>query len=190
MNSHFLLFLTLSGLILTNPWNFSLGKKAQTLAQELPFSADRTFFTGKPPQLLDFHTPYNSVNYAHPKYFVTIKVPQESKQSLGQVTIHQEENFESITIKLEQTEAFLGTQNNRGKAIEVKAIDSSSQPKTIMMSFNPPIPPGNTFTISLHAVENPSMGGTYQFRVQAFPAGQSPVGLDLGVGRLRFYENF
>ena len=56
--------------------------------------------------------------------------------------------------------------------------------------FAPPIPPGTTFSIRLEANENPSVPGTYLFSVTTFPAGQNPIGFDLGVGRLSFYQTF
>jgi hypothetical protein len=32
--------------------------------------------------------------------------------------------------------------------------------------------------------------GTYLFSVKTFPAGPNPIGFDMGVGRLSFYQNF
>lgn len=161
-----------------------------TLAQNLPFPENSTFFTGEPPSLVSADTPTNSINWPNPNYYFTIKVPENSVESLGKVTIHQQENSETIAFNLAQTKAFEGNSHQRGKDLSLKAVMPSKQAQTIVVSFDPPISPGTTFTISLQAQENPSQPGIYQFRVQAFPSGTSPVGLDLGVGRFQFYSNF
>jgi hypothetical protein len=63
-------------------------------------------------------------------------------------------------------------------------------PSSVIITFAKPVPPGTTFTIALQTVRNPSLAGTYLFRVQAFPSGPEPVGFDLGVGRFTFYQRF
>ena len=111
-------------------------------------------------------------------------------RSLGQVTIQQQENIETIQFELDKTTAFEGTENNKGQALEIKEVTQDPQTKTINVSFEPPVPPDTTFSISLQAKQNPSDGGIYLFTVYAFPAGDNPMGLDLGVGRLQFDQPY
>jgi hypothetical protein len=160
------------------------------LAQEQQVPANSTSFTGGVPTLVSADAPYNSVNYLLPQYFFTINLPAEANQSLGQVTIQQQESPYTIQFVLDKTQAFQGTENKQGQALELKEVTQDPQTQTINVSFDPPVPPDTTFTISLQARQNPSVGGVYLFTVQAFPAGENPMGLDLGVGRLQFYEPF
>ncbi len=178
------LILTISTAIVTVP------KVNLTIAQNLSLSENSTFFTGQPPSLVSADTPANSINWPDPNYYFTIKLPENSGESLGKVTIHQQENIETIEFNLSNTKAFEGNPHQRGKDLSLKAVMPSKQAQTIVVSFDPPISPGTTFTISLQAKENPSQTGIYLFRVQAFPSGTAPVGLDLGVGRFQFYDNF
>ena len=66
-------------------------------------------------------------------------------------------------------------------------MTQNPQSQSIIVTFAKPVPPGTTFSIVLQTVQNPSLAGTYLFRVQAFPSGPEPVGFDLGVGRFTFY---
>jgi hypothetical protein len=159
------------------------------LTQNLPFPANSSFFTGNPPTLVTAQTLESSVNWPSAHYYFTFNLPNSSPESLGKVTIQQEENVQNIQFNLANTTAFQGTQNNQGQALTVKVIQDS-QTQTIGITFEPPIPPNSTFTIRLEATQNPSTQGTYLFRVTAFPAGENPIGLDMGVGRISFYQNF
>ncbi len=161
-----------------------------TLTQDLPFPANSSFFTGEPPTLVSAETPDSSINWPSAHYYFTFNVPASCPESLGKVTVAPEASFESIAFDLSATQAFEGTQNNRGKAIALQSVTQDPQTQMITIAFAPPVPPNTTFTISLQAVQNPSVSGEYLFRVQGFPAGDNPIGLDLGVGRLSFYQPF
>ena len=97
-------------------------------------------------------------------------------------------NHEIIKFQLPQTQPLQGTSNSRGKALTLKSVTQDPKTQAISVNFEPPVPPGMTFTISLLAQQNPSVGDTYLFRVKAFPAGDNPIGIDLGVGRFQIYE--
>ena len=162
----------------------------KAFTQEVQLTGNRTSFTVGVPKLIGAQVPHSGVSYVLPKYYFTLNLPADANQSLGQVTIQQQENNETIQFELDKTEAFEGTQNNKGQALETKEVTQDSQTNTINVSFEPPVPPGTTFSIGLQAKQNPSNDGTYLFRVSAFPAGENPMGLDLGVGRLQFYQPF
>ena len=158
-------------------------------AQTLPFPENSTFFTGQPPTLVTAETPDSRINWPNAHYYFTFDLPKNSVQSLGKVTIQPQPNVQTIQFNLANTTAFQGTQNRQGQAFTLKA---SQDPKTqaIAITFDPPIPPGTTFSIRLEANQNPSVQGTYLFSVKTFPAGTNPIGFDMGVGRLSFYQNF
>ncbi|ACK66049.1 conserved hypothetical protein [Rippkaea orientalis PCC 8801] len=161
----------------------------RVLTQDLPFPANATFFTGQPPTLVSAGTPDNAINWQLAHYYFTFNVPNSSPQSVGKVSIEQETNVETIQFNLSNTTAFQGTQDNPGQSLTVK-VTENTQDQAIAITFDPPVPPNSTFTIRLEANQNPSTQGTYIFRVKAFPNGDNPIGLDLGVGRISFYQNF
>jgi hypothetical protein len=179
LSSYLIVAIAANSLLLTSPG----------FAQNNP-SSNPTFFTGQPPSLIDSGTPYTSVNWPTPRYYFTFDLPANSVQSLGKVTIKQQENAQTIEFNLDQTQAFQGTRENAGKKLTLKSVILDAETQTITISFDPPVSPGTTFTISLQAVANPSFSGVYQFRVTAFPNGDNPTGLDLGIGRFQFYQFF
>jgi hypothetical protein len=150
---------------------------------------NETFFTGQPPVLVTAETAENWVSWPNAHYYFTFNLPKNSVESLGKVTIKQQENVETIQFNLNDTHAFIGTQRNPNKALNFTTTQDPNT-QTISVNFNPPVPPGTTFTIRLEAQRNPSSSGTYLFDVTTFPAGDNPTGLPMGVGRITFYQNF
>lgn len=161
---------------------------ADIRAQTSPLPGNSTFFTGQPPNLIEAFSPFSDVNTPDVPYFFTINLPEKSVESLGQVTIKQQAGPETIKFNLSQTQAFIGTSNSRGKALTLKSVTQDPKTGVISVNFQPPISPGTTFTISLMAQNNPSVGDTYLLEVNAFPTGSNPVSIDLGVGNFRIYE--
>ncbi|GFE69137.1 DUF2808 domain-containing protein [Chroococcus sp. FPU101] len=159
------------------------------LTQELPYPANSTFFTGEPPILVGVETPDDLVGWRLPHYYFTVNVPASSPESLGKVTIAPEVSGFAITFDLSKTQAFQGTKKEKGQAITLQSVTQDPKTQMITIAFTPPISPGTTFTIDLRAYNNPPEG-TYLFQVQGFPAGDNPIGLDLGVGRLSFDQVF
>ena len=170
-------------LLILNAIAISLGIPS-ILSQDLPPKA--TFFTGSSPSLVSVGTPNNRVNFPSPRYFFTLQLPADSPESVGKVTIIPQANANPIAFNLAGTSAFQGSRDQQGKPLAVTA--TQDQTGTIAIAFDPPVPPGMTFTISLQALQNPPFSGIYQFRVQAFPAGVNPTGMALGVGRLSFFS--
>ena len=56
----------------------------------------------------------SDVNWPDSRYYFTFNVPATSGTSLGKVTITPEANPEFISFLLDKTDAFQGTQNQRG----------------------------------------------------------------------------
>jgi hypothetical protein len=164
----------------------SLSLSFSAYAQQLN---DSTFFTGQPPLFVGAQTPDSTVNWPNAHYYFTFHLPNNSVESLGKVTIQQQENVSIIPLDSASTYAFIGTQGNVSKPL---AIQTTQDPQTqaVTVVFNPPVPPGTTFTIRLEAQRNPPNEGTYLYSVTTFPAGNNPTGLPMGVGRLSFYRLF
>ncbi|ELR96914.1 DUF2808 domain-containing protein [Gloeocapsa sp. PCC 73106] len=147
-------------------------------------------FTGKPPSLVRASIPHNSTNWRLPWYYFTLNLPADSRESLSQVTISPGRNFEEIVFRLEDTIAFQGELNNRGKAISIQQVTQDKTNQSITIIFESPIAPDTLFTVALRARSNPRTAGTYLFRIHAFPTGNNPIGMDLGVARFTFYSSF
>ena len=158
------------------------------IAQEVSPLSAKTYFTSKPPELKDASATFSAVNVRNVKYYFTINLPEASAESLGSVTIQQNPSPEEIEFKLARTQAFIGTRNNRGDVLSLQSVVQDPETKAIQITFDPAVPPATTVTFSLLARYNPSVGGVYIFRVRAFPQGNNPTGLDLGVGRFAIYD--
>ena len=83
--------------------------------------------------------------------------------------------------------AFFGQPDNKQEQINIQVADLNEETKEITLIFDPPIPPGTTFSIGLKPRRNPKYGGIYIFGVRAFPPGLKSYGSYLGIGRFHFY---
>jgi hypothetical protein len=149
---------------------------------------NRTTFEA-PPQLTDTAATFNSVRVWGAKYYFSLVLPEDAGEPLKIIEIEQLPAPDKIEYELDETFAFVGTRSNRGESLSLNEVELNEETNTISITFDPPIQPGTAFTIGLEPLRNPAFGGTYLFRVRVLPAGNLPCGLDLGVGRLQFYEN-
>jgi hypothetical protein len=150
--------------------------------------ADGTVSFAKPPDLVSASTTYQDVNVWGAIYFFTISLPSDAGEPLQQVTINQIEGLDNIRFDLKKTYAAEGTGWHEGKKLTLSDVTRDKEKHAVSVTFNPPVPPGTTFTIALRPDHNPFDDGVYLFGVKAFPAGKKPYGLYLGVGRLQFYR--
>lgn len=141
-----------------------------------------------PPRLEDTSTTFNNTRMWGAKYYFTLTLPDNAGEPLKKVTITQLPSLEEIDYQQNDTFAFKGTARNKGERLNVGEVTKDEESQTLSVIFDPPIQPGTTFTVGLKPVRNPAYGGVYLFRVKAFPVGEKPYGLDLGVGRLHFYQ--
>lgn len=161
----------------------------------IPFSAysqndsQATFFTGQPPVFVGVKTPDSTVDLPDAHYYFTFTLPSNSIEAIAQITIQQQESPEMIALNINNTSAFIGDQDNQGQTLTIQPSELS-EGTGVNILFNPPVPPGTTFTVRLEAVRNPSQDTTYMYDVTVFPAGNNPTAFPLGVGRLSFYQLF
>ncbi len=151
--------------------------------------ADGTVAFEKSPRLVKATTTQNATDVWGATYYFTVELPEDAGEPLGQVKINQKQGFETIQFDLEDTRAFEGTSRNKGEKLTLKEVIKDDKTKTISVVFDSPVTPGKTVTIGLRPVRNPDTGGAYLFGITAFPVGEKPYGLYLGVGRLQFYDN-
>ncbi|MEH2143915.1 DUF2808 domain-containing protein [Nostoc sp.] len=143
----------------------------------------------QPPKLVDATTTYKDVNIWGATYYFTINLPDNAGESLQKVTIAQREGSENIRYDLNDTYAFVGKSDRKETRLTLGAVTSDRKTRTVTVNFDPPVTPGQTVTIALRPVKNPSFSGVYLLGVTAFPVGENSHGQFLGFGRFQFYSN-
>ena len=157
-------------------------------SQDFPYPPNSTFFTGKPTSFQGARVFYNSIYAPDVPYYFTFYLPEQSIQSIGKVTIQQNTSPYTLNFRFSQTQAFLGTPDQKQTPLKLKTVSQDPETGAIAIEFDTPVLPGSTFSVGLEAVQNPSIGGTYGFTVRAFPAGPQAIGMNLGVGQIQIYD--
>ncbi|MBD3885266.1 DUF2808 domain-containing protein [Phormidium tenue FACHB-886] len=142
-----------------------------------------------PPALLDASTTQRQTATSSAVHYFTLSVPADAGEPLQRVEIAQRDSSNSVKLiryEADETRAFLGTRRDRQSELTLGETTYDRDSQTISVSFDPPVPPGETVTIGLRPVRNPLQDGIYLFGVTAFPAGENPSGQFLGYGRLTF----
>ncbi|MEA5602973.1 DUF2808 domain-containing protein [Nostoc sp. UHCC 0252] len=157
---------------------------------------DGTVYFVQPPKLVSATTTYKDVNVWGGTYYFTINLPENAGESLQKVTIAQREGSENIRYHLNDTRAFVGKRDAYGglrlrkeSRLTLGAVTAERKTRTVTVNFEPPVTPGQTVTIALRPVSNPSFSGVYLLGVTAFPVGEKSHGQFLGFGRFQFYSN-
>ncbi|MEH2319476.1 DUF2808 domain-containing protein [Nostoc sp.] len=173
----------------------SIAGVAVTVTQAVQLR-DGTVYFVQPPKLVKATTTYKDVNILGGTYYFTINLPENAGESLQKVTIAQREGVENIDYNLNDTRAFVGTSDAYGglrlrKEMRLKlgAVTNERDTRTVSVNFDPPVTPGQTITIALRPVSNPSFSGVYLLGVTAFPVGENSHRQFLGFGRFQFYSN-
>ncbi len=123
-------------------------------------------------------------------YYFRLSLPEQAGEPLARVEITQQQGFDTVEFNLQQTEAFEGvTDRAAAPRFQLGTVSRDRTTRTIAISFDPPIPPGKTLTISLRPQRNPNVAGVYLFGVTAFPQGEKAHGQFLGYGRFHFYNS-
>ncbi|MBN3889821.1 MAG: DUF2808 domain-containing protein [Nostoc sp.] len=143
----------------------------------------------QPPTLVEATTTYKEVDVLSATYYFTINVPENAGESLQKVMIAQKEGSENIRYRLDDTRAFIGTRDRKETQLKLGSVTNDRKTRTVSVNFDPPVTPGQTITIALRPVSNPSFSGVYLLGVTAFPVGEKSHGQFLGFGRFQFYSN-
>jgi len=149
--------------------------------------ADGTVYFAYPPELVTVTSTFKEVNVLDPTYYFTVSIPENAGEPLQRVEISQREGTQQIRFDLKHTGAFVGTEGNKEQQLALDGVTREKKTQPISVTFNPPVSPGKTVTISLHPYQNPQFSGVYLFGVTAFPVGEKSHGQFLGYGRLQFY---
>lgn len=149
--------------------------------------ANGTVSFAQAPQLIEAKTFEKSVGSLIATYYFTLTVPNNAGEALQRVILQQSQGASLIKFNLEATRAYL-EQPGR-PPIGVKAEPVATDPKAIVLTFEPPIAPGQTVTFRVSPVMNPTVAGVYLFSLTAFPQGERPNGQLLELARLQFYNS-
>jgi hypothetical protein len=134
------------------------------------------------PRLMSVSTTQPIAIAAGGTYEFKLTVPQDAGAPLQAVTISQAENAAKIQFRANQSQAVAN-----GAPLTISAI-GGAESDNLTISFDQPVQPGSTVTISLPVARNADTGGIYLFGVTAYPVGDSTNGLFLGYGRVVLFS--
>ena len=116
-----------------------------------------------------------------------ISVPENAGEPLSYVEIVPSAGPETIHFRLNNISAYEGSGIRRGAPISVVGSslegDSDTKAGAIGVSFDPPLEPGQTATIDLRSVRNPSFGASFWYQVTAYPDRDVGVSHRMGVAK-------
>ena len=142
----------------------------------------------KSPKLVDSHTTFSGIRVRQAVYYFDLEIPGDAVGSLQKVWIAQRQGAEDIEFRLDKTRAFQGNHRRKQEPITLANVTQDESTNAINVTFATPIQPGSQITIGLKPRRNPDFSGFYLFGVTAFPTGEDPTGLYLGVARFYFED--
>lgn len=149
---------------------------------------DGTVAFDRPPELVEAVT-RSITPELEGDYHFTIAVPSNAGEPLEAVVISPRDHVGDISFMLDESQASLGTAFARGTSLNLANVGGApDNPDDVLIVFEDPIMPGNIVTITLSG-RSPAYGGTYQFGVTAYPAGENTIGNFIGYGRFNFFDN-
>ena len=149
---------------------------------------DGKVYFAQPPRLVKAVTTRSETYVWGATYYFTLNLLPDAGVPLKQVTISNNDSLGNIRYNPKKIIAFEGTHRKKGEQLNVEDVVIDKKTNSVSVIFNPPIPPGKTFTIGLPPVRTPGYGGVYLFGVTAFPVGEKSYPYFLGYGRLHFYS--
>ena len=120
-------------------------------------------------------------------YYVTLDFPEGAGADLGGINLEQIRGaqaafyYGAVPVK-----AFIGTPRREGRSVEVQA-EFSDDARSIDISFESAVTPGDTITIAFQAGVNPP-DDIYTFSLTAIPAGPNPIHQMVGVVQMEIFE--
>lgn len=139
----------------------------------------------RPPQLVSTSTTNRDARSLGATYFFTIDIPQDAAQPLQKVEFILKQGVQYPRFKATSVKAFEGTKRSKGEKLPINIVVSDPSNRTLTVTFDQPVAPGQTITMAVRPVRNPSVG-TYMFEVRGTPAGSTAESQYLGIGRLDF----
>jgi len=179
--------------IWTNRWAYLIALALPLVSLEAKaarLSDGNVYFT-HPPNLVSSSVTETQTFAWNSLYYFTLSLPPDAGEPLQRVAIAQRDGstaVRQIHYDLNATRAVLGNRYHHTASLTLGTTTYDQPSQTVVVNFDPPVPPGSTVTIELHPERNPQIGGTYLLGVTAFPAGDPAHGQFLGFGRFQFDE--
>lgn len=152
--------------------------------------SDGTVAFTVPPRLIEAVTTRNRVSERNATYYLTLDLPAGAEEPLQKLEIRLDEGRANLLrFNLDDTQAFTGDRHSQGASLPLGEVVENPDTKTLTITFDPPVAPGQLVTIALHPARNPRFEGTYLFGVTAFPQGDRPQSYFSGYARLSFYSD-
>jgi hypothetical protein len=146
-------------------------------------------------QLLRAAPSFNSVYFYPSTWQFTVFIPPTAVQSLARLTIDLPEQFGAFGVQLpdlRNIKVFVPTDPQALRPQDPEQMlpaQVTLQGRTVVVDFDPPVPAGQTVTVSIEQVRNPRSPGNYLFEVSAYPEGPGPIKQFVGFGRFTFRES-
>jgi hypothetical protein len=134
-----------------------IGFSADT-AQAVQLRDGRTYFD-RPPTLVDAETTVNSVYAWGATYYFKLRLPENAGEPLQRVIISQYEGGEKIAFDRDESVVFAIAPSGERTKLNAAIAVTDSDPRQVVVDFNPPIPPGSIISIGLRPYNNPRYGG-------------------------------
>jgi hypothetical protein len=121
-----------------------------------------------------------------------IAVPDDAREPLSRVAIEQIDGFDrgwrfDLDATRAQRQELSGDRSDDATAVAVSISAADDRElEQLTVEFAEPIAPGQRVTIQLRLYYTPRTSGVYQWRVQAFPAGERSQPQTLGTERFQF----
>jgi hypothetical protein len=157
-------------------------------AQAVTLSDGEVSFVS-PARLLEAYSLRKQVVAHNATWYFTLDLPATADEPLSRVLIRpQDLAMYMFPYNLEETQAFEGTRQNRGADLPLGEVSQDEDSEAVTITFDPPLQPGQVFTIALRPRFNPRRPWAYVFDVLTYPAGDSVRESRAGVAQLQFYE--
>ena len=152
------------------------------------FSDGRIAFNSPPLMVKNSVTP-SDAGRRNATYRFSISVPQNAGEPLTFVEILPYAVPNTLYFRMNAISAHTGDSIRGGDPIPVIGYSLDNNPSetratAVGVQFDPPLLPGQTVTIVLKSLRNPSFGGSYTYSAIAYPA------LDVGVGHRMGFARF
>ncbi|MBW4522009.1 MAG: DUF2808 domain-containing protein [Scytolyngbya sp. HA4215-MV1] len=153
--------------------------------QAVQLQDGKTYFV-QPPRLVSTSANFLTATLSGVTYAFTLDLPANAGEPLQRVTIVQASGSDRPDFShLNQSQLLIRSPQKAGTPVALKAITANAKTGSLSIWFDPPILPGQTITLELAPICNPSVQGTYLFGVTAFPVGANAHGQFLGFGRFQ-----
>ena len=177
--------LVLGGTVLSSLW----GHRSYAVT----FSDGRVAFNS-PPLMVDHSLTPSETSARNATYRFAISVPDNTGESLSYVEILPFSGTDAVDFRLNAISAYAGDGIRRGDPVPVigRSLDddpSDTRASAVGVQFDPPLLPGQTATIVLKSLRNPSFSRSFTYEAIAYPNIETGVAHRMGLARFTVHSS-